>query len=217
MPFGLQPVCVSTAVHQVGVQFSFWTSQNVFHRLGRAMLVPLYTQQHKQGKHSGLSKSLRLCLEWWRQVLSLQLKQTKKFRCEASKPVHLFADARGFPARLAAVLLVDGELFYVDCEPPESMEKVFRGRQDNQIMGWELFAIALGLSSFSHLLRHRHVTVWSDDVGSERATAKGKAKQWDHTCVVHCLWLMAAKLGITMWIERVPTDDNIADLPSREQ
>ena len=83
-------------------------------------------------------------------------------------------------------------------------------------MGLELLAIALGLSSFSLLLQNRKVVVWSDNVGSQRSTERGRAKAWDHSCIVHVLWLEAACLQMHMHVERVPSEDNIADLPSRE-
>lgn len=43
----------------------------------------------------------------------------------------------------------------------------------------------------------------------------GAAKSFDHGCVVHSIWLMLARIGCGAWIERVPTKDNISDLPSR--
>ena len=45
--------------------------------------------------------------------------------------------------------------------------------------------------------------------------AAGVAKAFDQGCVVHCIWLALAKLGCGVWIERVPTAENLADLPSR--
>lgn len=38
----------------------------------------------------------------------------------------------------------------------------------------------------------------------------------DHNLTVHGVWLHAARTGYGIWVERVPTKDNIADLPSRE-
>ena len=44
-----------------------WASQNVFHRLGRAMLRPLFAQQKRRsGK---VRTSLHLALRWWLEVL----------------------------------------------------------------------------------------------------------------------------------------------------
>ena len=131
-------------------------------------------------------------------------------------PVQLFCDARGVPPRVAAVLLADGKCWYIDLAPSESALTNFRHRNDKQIMSLELLSIALGLSSFAHLLRGRKVRVWSDNAGAEATTRKGSARQFDHTCLVHCLWLRAAQLHIHLRVDRVPTDDNIADLPSRE-
>jgi len=50
----------------------------------------------------------------------------------------------------------------------------------------------------------------------ERFRMAGVAKAFDHSCIVHCIWLMLARLRCCAWVERVPTADNIADLPSRE-
>ena len=78
-----------------------------------------------------------------------------------------------------------------------------------------MLSIALGLSSFQELLVGRRVVVWSDNTGAEAAAASGTARQFDHGCLAHCLWLRAAQLRIEMYVKRVPTKDNIADLPSR--
>ena len=118
--------------------------------------------------------------------------------------------------RIAAVLLIDGQQYFTDCEPPVAAMEFFRPRADNQIMGLELLSIALGLSSFGPMLTGRKVLVFSDNVGSEYNAKKGKAKSWDHSCIVHSIWRRAALSKMMLWIERVPTDSNIADLPSRE-
>ena len=41
-------------------------------------------------------------------------------------------------------------------------------------------------------------------------------RTWDHSAVVHGIWKKAAEIGARIWVERVPTKDNIADDPSRE-
>ena len=113
----------------------------------------------------------------------------------------------------------------------------FRRRKDNQIMGLELLASSLGLCSFAGVLRGRRVIMHSDNTGSEVgrssvrpsfacsccffslpevALRRGTARAWDHAQLVHQQWLHAAKEGLQLWVVRVATDDNIADLPSRE-
>ena len=46
-----------------------WTCQNIFRKLGRAMLRPLYHQQRYRAGRIG--KHLQLCLEWWLDVLDI--------------------------------------------------------------------------------------------------------------------------------------------------
>ena len=142
------------------------------------MLVPLYKRQHahSRAQHVGVDTPLALSLRWWREVLALGLHQSRSFSSAPSPPVHLFADARGHPARLAAVLLIDGEILYCDCEPPEVMLQALEARNDKQILGLELFALALGCSTFAERLVGRKVFLWSDNVGAEKGTAKGKAR-----------------------------------------
>ena len=52
-----------------------------------------------------------------------------------------------------------------------------------------------------------------------KASTKGwkRAKAFDHTCLAHCLWAQLIKLKTEAFIKRVPTEVNIADLPSREE
>ena len=45
---------------------------------------------------------------------------------------------------------------------------------------------------------------------------KGAARAYVHAQLVHAQWLHVAQLHMRVFIKRVATDDNIADLPSRE-
>ena len=40
-------------------------------------------------------------------------------------------------------------------------------------------------------------------------------KAWDHCRLVHDIWLHALQNNTHLWIERVPSHDNIADSPTR--
>ena len=84
-----------------------------------------------------------------------------------------------------------------------------------QITTLEILAISVGLSTFQKLLRGRKVVVWSDNRGAEGASRKGSAKAFDHCRLVHELWLHALQNQTHVWIERVPSHDNISDSPSR--
>ena len=49
------------------------------------------------------------------------------------------------------------------------------------------------------------------------AVQKGRAKAWDHAQVVHQIWEDLLMLRVHVFVCRVATDDNIADLPSRTE
>ena len=57
--------------------------------------------------------------------------------------------------------------------------------------------------------------VWTDNQGAEGASRSGRAKSWDHCRMIHEIWLHALQNGTHVWIERVPSHDNISDSPSR--
>ncbi len=47
------------------------------------------------------------------------------------------------------------------------------------------------------------------------ALSKGRARAFDHAQLVHGQWLHAAKERMSLYVVRVATELNIADLPSR--
>jgi len=50
----------------------------------------------------------------------------------------------------------------------------------------------------------------------QAATRKGSCKAEDHNALIHEIWTLALAWGIGIWLDRVPSVDNVADLPSRE-
>lgn len=51
---------------------------------------------------------------------------------------------------------------------------------------------------------------------SQVAFRRGSARSYDHAQLVHRQWLHAAVERLDIHVVRVATDDNLADLPSRE-
>jgi len=129
----------------------------------------------------------------------------------------MYTDARSTPPRIAAVLFKDGHVFFADMEPPAEVLDNFRFGGDNGIMSLELLSIALGISAFGNMVAGRNVIIYSDNTGAEAATRKGTTKNFDQHSLVHCMWKRFAELHVGVWVVRVPTKDNIADCPSREQ
>ena len=87
---------------------------------------------------------------------------------------------------------------------------LFKPRNDGDIMSLELLSIAFGpnascflicpslnvfqyvagLCTFEKQLRGRNVEIFSDNTGAERATDKGGSREWDHSCITHCIWFV---------------------------
>ena len=128
----------------------------------------------------------------------------------------------------------DEKVLFCDMEPPSSLMDTFLSRGDKQIMTLEVLSIALGLfglivrvvwgsellgpgvSSFAADLQGRDIVIWSDNTAAEAATRRGSTRQFDQNCLVHALWKRFVQLNVGVWVMRVPTKDNIADDPSRE-
>lgn len=84
-----------------------WTTQFLFHELGRAMIRPIFDR--KCSPDGSLGRELHVALRWWLHVLELDICKEHAWNAPQSSVAHLWVDARGVPPRLAAVLCIDGE------------------------------------------------------------------------------------------------------------
>lgn len=70
-------------------------------------------------------------------------------------------------------LVCSDRYHYCDMEPPADLMSFFKRRGDKQITSLEILAIALGISTFGHMIANRRLIVFSDNKGAERSTQKG--------------------------------------------
>ena len=163
-----------------------------------------------------MTDRLRSALEWWRNVLGLDIVEEHSWTPPSSDVVHLFVDARGQPPHCAAVLFANGQIQYTAGAPPKSLLDKLVRRCDEQIMALEILAITIGLATFAGDLCGRKVVVWSDNKGAEvclapplaaltlarggqraqgskmqcvqGAARKGAARAADHNMLIHEIW-----------------------------
>ena len=190
-----------------------WACSQLFHRFGRATLRALFDQRTL--RCGSMSPELRRCLKWWLCVLALDLAELRPWVRQTSRVVHLFCDAAGNPPHLGAVLVVGTRWYWTHCGVDSEVLGHFKRRRDSQIMGLELLSITLGFCTFASQLKGRRVIVHSDNTGSEACVRRGSARSMDHAQLVHAQWTQAAVLAMSVFVKRVATDVNIADLPSR--
>ena len=108
-----------------------FATQHLFHKVGRAMIKPVYAQ-----KTSGSGKvgpRLLAALKWWLVVLVENVSEQRLWCGTDSRVCQLFVDAASTPARCAAVLCIDGYVLYTDCEPSEQLVAQLVERRDKQI------------------------------------------------------------------------------------
>ena len=159
-----------------------WGCSQTFKRFGRAMLRPIFDQVSR--RDGAVDAELRRALAWWKSVLALGLSERHDWRAQAEKSVaHVFCDASGDPAHLGAVAFIDDRVLWTHMAPPPEVVAQFRRRRDNQIMGLELLAISLGMSTFEELLCDRTVVFHCDNSGSE------VLRVWPAVLFVLCLLL----------------------------
>ena len=142
-----------------------WGCSLIFRRMGRAMLRPIFDQ--KSLRSGNVCFELRRALLWWRRILLSDIAELKPWLQNGSKHAHMFCDAAGGKPHLGVVVFIDGEILWTHLMPPQKVMSRFKSRGDNQIMGLELLAISLGISTFGRRLHGRKVVIHSDNTGSE--------------------------------------------------
>ena len=75
--------------------------------------------------------------------------------------------------------------------------------------------VSAGLKTFIRECRGKTVRIWTDNEGSHGALKAGSAKVADHNRLVHAMWLLAAENDVGMFVDRVSTNENVSDYPSR--
>ena len=129
------------------------------------MLRPIFDQ--KSLRSGNVCFEFRRALLWWRRILLSDIAELKPWLQNGSKHAHMFCDAAGGKPHLGVVVFIDGEILWTHLMPPQKVMSRFKSRGDNQIMGLELLAISLGISTFGRRLHGRKVVIHSDNTGSE--------------------------------------------------
>eukprot|EP00973_Karenia_brevis_P089916 12400052-Karenia_brevis.AAC.1 len=124
-----------------------WGASHLFRRLGRAMLRAIFDQCSRLD--GWLSPELEACLIWWLQILNSGVAQALPWEPKITPPTHMFCDAASQPPHLGCVLFTRGRCRWCHMPVPKKVMQYFCARRDNQIMGLELLAISMGLSTFA--------------------------------------------------------------------
>ena len=118
--------------------------------------------------------------------------------------------------------MVGGVFFAKACAAPQCFsEKVLQTDIDkwlprkNQIALVELFAVVLAICIFRVQLAGRRVLIFVDSESVEGALVKGYSAREDVCHLVGLFWAVVEDIDALVYIDRVSTDANISDAPSR--
>jgi len=91
-----------------------WSTQYLFHRLGRAMLRPIFAQCHAGDRSVG--SDLRVALSWWCKVLELGIVEERFWKYSEAPLAHMFVDACGKSARYGPTALACVTILSCACQ-----------------------------------------------------------------------------------------------------
>ena len=196
-------------------------------KIGRAFLRVVSERQYARFPCSdrfALDPPLKEALNQWRKLIKAGPPRPIDFRVDKKADVVIFTD--GFtpdprsndrkPDRIGAVMF-DRRLL----EPiqftsivPDQVKRKWLQRK-TQIVPVEMVAPIVALVTFADRLRGKDLLLFIDSEAVEGALVKGYSSKEDLCLLVSVFWDLVFELQITVFIDRVATDANPADWPSR--
>eukprot|EP00435_Cladocopium_sp_Y103_P059063 s44_g21.t1 len=137
--------------------------------------------------------------------------------------VHLYVDAAfeptGFSGIGGQLYDITGELlgFFSERVSDALLESIKRPDQRTVIFELEGLAIAAGLQVFSHLISGRRVVVFTDNQAAQSCIVKCKSANDHMDAIIRHICSLEENMGISAWLERVPSQSNPADEMSRSE
>ena len=107
-----------------------------------------------------------------------------------------------------------GDAWYLSEVVPERVARRF-GDRENAVVVAELGAVAVAIEAFRNIVRGRDLTILVDAEAVEAALVKGGSSAADLDRVANGIWMRLVDLEVAAYFDRVPTDSNVSDGPSR--
>ena len=197
-------------------------------KVGRAFFRPLSERQYMKDLHGDrmeINPAIVRSLIYWKKLVQHGPPREISLRAEKSSDVVIFTD--GFtpdqrkdeagPDRIGAVM------FDRRAVAPKQISEVIPTavsdkwlRRKTQIVPIEMIAPILAIQTFRDHLRNKDVLLLIDSEAVEAALVKGYSSKEDLCELVEIFWELALEYRINFFIDRVSTDANPADWPSRD-
>ena len=199
-----------------------WATSIIWGEVGRAYLRPLYWYREKGLSNGPLTARHRLCLQWWRHMLTLKQSRTIPWDCQeemAAPDYVVFTDAEG-NGGIGAIAYptahnkTDEKIIYTRGRVPRQWTRVLAGRK-TQINAYEQAAVLVALGTFANTLAGKRVVFFIDSNAALGTIVKGHSRRGDFNLYAGTIWHILALNNITPYFLRVPSKKNPADAPSR--
>lgn len=196
-------------------------------KVGRAFLRPISERQYLRYPSKSLFElddALRISLQRWRGLIKEGPPRSIDFKVEKRSDVVIFAN--GFtsdprdrfkePDRVGAVIFDPklGAPTQFSEVIPEAIQAKWLPR-NTQIVPIEMVAPILALMTFRDRLLNTDLLLLIDSESVEASLVKGYSSREDLCDLISAFWNLITELKVRVFIDRVSTDANPADWPSR--
>ena len=205
-----------------------FASSQLWGKVGRAFFLAIserqYIKFYEPTIHSGLSRALELALIQWKSLIKDG--PPRAITPASGKPADVVIFTDGFTpdarkdekgrSAIGATLFDRrmGSVAQFFEEVPKVVIDAWMPRK-TQICMVELAGAVVALETFKDYVQDSSVLLLVDAEAVEGALVKGYSSRADLCELVGKFWDLALKYNCSIYIDRVPTDANCADAPSR--
>ena len=198
-------------------------SSQLWGKIGRAFLRALSERQYTKLNQSHLSQAIVLALQQWKWLIEEGPPRPISEARPRPSDFVLFTDGSfpdgkpGSPLKpwIGGVLFQKGKVpLQFGCEVPMTLIEKWIPRK-SQIAMVELFATVVALRTFDKRMTGSWSLLLVDSEPVQGALVKGYSSREDLCELVGLFWNLALDFKVNLYIDRVPTDSNPADPPSR--
>ena len=193
----------------------------IFGKFARTMISPLHHKLHAKSYRERISIQEKRVFQWWAATL-----RSLKPRIATPKPkfpeLIIYTDAATRTNTICAVLFdpiafaTNKSLIIIQSDTvPIEWHRAFGST--NLIEGLEMLALVSFVVEHGPQLAGRSVAAYVDNNCALTALIKGSAKSEVLNNLVQLFWYYVQKFDIKIWLERVPSTRNVADLPTRNK
>ena len=222
----------------------YFTTCSSFFGIGRPALHAFTERQYNKSGSSKLTKELRQAIEFFVELLGSVPPHRFYVKEDGKPPLYVWTDAMFEQLRddsgecVAVVDEETGELFYlgdaeiaftaydpIDCTLHTGSRRIGIDVIRQLVPGKKTYIgqlEAMAADAFLHSmpadrLQDRRAFMWIDNLSAKYSLQKGYSKASDTGRIVSSFKVKQAKLRLRIWFEYVPSEQNIADLPSRRK